>query len=241
MQIPGLGGVPVNPTPAEARRLIRHGHSYIAAVDLATSGMSTNNGVLWNYAGYGLYLMHALTPANAVLAVRFDQDLALATNFRRGTLHKPGPAGGSDYYFNRFWTLIIESGDTTGTAYFLVLGSPDAIYVEDAAAQPYQPTTTTTSVGTAITTILTAIQIHTVKNLRIYVQNRAGTALASCPIEISPEGTNWEVILNGTFDSIAASVFNSVNLPDGVRYLRMRAVTGSSSTSINVALVGTMG
>lgn len=240
--VPGLGAVPVNPTPQEAQQIIKRGHSYVATVDLSTSGISSNFGTINNYSGFGLYLMHR-SPANTIFEVRFDQDFGNQVEFRRGTLHKPGPVGldRNPYYFSRFWTLVVQSGDTTGTAYFLVLGSPESIYIEDAAAIPYQPSATTTSVGTSITTVLTSVQVHTVKGLRLYVQNRAGTALTSAPIEISPDGTNFETILNGTFDTIAASTFNSVNIPAGVRYLRMRALTGSSSTSINTALVGTMG
>lgn len=242
IDVPGLGAVPLDPSPGQAKRMLQRGHSYVASVNLAATGMSAQNGLLQTYAGFGLYLMHQ-SPPNTILQVAFDQDFGRTAVMRRGSLHHPGPVSPprSPAHFSQFWAKVVQSGDTSGTAYFLVLGSPEALYFEDPRAVAYRPSATTTNVGSTIATVLAATEILTVRSPRLWVENNGATALVSAPIEISPDGTVWEQILSGTFDVLAASTPLSTSLPDGIRQLRMRAAVASSSTALSVYVTGTMG
>ena len=242
MDVPGLGPVPVNPSTAEIAKLLQRGHSYIAQVDLSATGMSSNYGVEQPYGGYGAYLLHDQSPLNTVLEVRLDQAFGRPVIMRRGAVHRPGPVqrAGAPFHFSKFWAKVVQSGDTTGLAYFLILGAPEALYDEDPSAVQYRPTATTYATTTSLAVAFTALNVQGLRGGRLYINNEGVMALNDGRVEISHDNAFWEEVSAGVFATLAASTPASMALPQGVEYLRVRA-SAASTTSLKIALRGTMG
>jgi hypothetical protein len=239
--------LPVNPTPGQIKQLLRKGHSYVATLDLTPAALLNLNGINQPWAGFGLYCMHQSAP-NTIVQCAFDADYTKTVIMRRGSLHHPGAEANQKRqptYFSQVWTKVVQSGDQGAglaipTAYFLVMGTPDALYIEDPRSVAFRPTkTTTVLVGAAgLVTILGPFDIQTLANVRVTLTNSVA-ALTQCPVQISADGSTWETILAGTFDTLAAGATLSASIPQGVRQIRIQAKSAGNA-SVNAFITGTM-
>ena len=225
--------IPVNPTPAELKAELNRQNTYRTAIDLSNAALDTGNGKPFNAAGFGLYLSHHLTPPNTIVQIALDHNFERTMIMRPGYYYNPGPGVNPKRqrsYFARWWARIVDGGDTTGIAFMVVLGNPDAEYYEELGSTPYQ-LTQTTAVPSADTTVLAITDISTIDNPRIYVRNSGANDFTDLNVEISADGVNFAEILTGQLLAAAGQTLTQ-ELPQGIVKIRVRANSAGATTAV---------
>lgn len=106
---------------------------------------------------------------------------------------------------------------------------------------PLQMSASSTFLGNAFSVVFGPVDISKYKNWKVYLFNNSVNNLKSGSVELSPDGSTWEVIHSSSFTPLTSSGFASYMMTGSVNpFLRIRAwpsgSAGGLSGSVNVIL-----
>lgn len=89
--------------------------------------------------------------------------------------------------------------------------------------------------GASCTVVLPTTDASAWNNVTVYVKNDGANVADDILLEASPNGTDWEELIPGTFDALAAGKVKSANYIGHYAYLRVEG-RAAANTSIKVYL-----